>query len=103
MMDQDFDSDLEKEPAPGVPATELDMGTLVGIDSELAESGLGPAARPLAAKTDLGIVARRFFRHKAARAGLIVLVFIIVLASPRSDSGRSRGGGSTITRTSNRR
>ncbi len=80
MMAQDFDSDLEKEPAPGVPATELDMGTLVGIDSELAESGLGPAARPLAAKTDLGIVARRFFRHKAARAGLIVLVFIIVLA-----------------------
>jgi peptide/nickel transport system permease protein len=80
-MTQDFDSEIEKLPAPGVPATELEMANFVGVDNELAEAGLGPApVRPVAAKTEFRIVARRFFKHKAARAGLIVMALIILLA-----------------------
>ena len=40
-----------REPAPGVPATELDMGSFVGVDNELAEAGLGPR-RPAAGRQD---------------------------------------------------
>jgi peptide/nickel transport system permease protein len=80
-MTQDFDSETEKLPAPGVPATELEMANFVGVDNELAEADLGPVPiRPVAAKTEFRIVARRFFKHKAARAGLIVMALIILLA-----------------------
>ncbi len=71
----------ERIPAANVPATELEMATLAGVDNELAESGLGPTpVRPVAAKTEFRIVARRFLRHKAARAGLVVMALIILLA-----------------------
>ena len=82
-LDSELDSeqDAERMPAPNVPATELEMATLVGVDNELAESGFGPGPiRPVAAKTEFRIIARRFFRHKAARAGLIVMALIILLA-----------------------
>ncbi len=89
MMARDIDPDLESDserdeermPAANVPATELEMATMVGVDNELAESGFGPAPiRPVAAKTEFRIIARRFFKHKAARAGLIVMALVILLA-----------------------
>ena len=80
-LEPSVDSDSERMPPPNVPATELEMASFVGVDNETAEAGLGPSpVGPLAAKTEFRIVARRFFRHKAARAGLIVLGLIILLA-----------------------
>ena len=82
MMAQDIENEPERIPPANVPSTELEMATYVGIDNELAETGMGPpvGSAPMAAKTEFRIVARRFFRHKAARAGLIVLGLIILLA-----------------------
>ena len=76
----DFEAS-ERVPPPNVPATELEMGGLVGVDETLAREGATPrVTKPVAAKSEFRIVARRFFRHKAARAGLIVLGLIILLA-----------------------
>ena len=59
------------------------MATFVGdraTNSPRPEWGRRPVPRRSAAKTQFRIVAKRFFRHKAARAGLIVLALIILLA-----------------------
>lgn len=88
--DQDRDPDrdpLEPEAGTGaaggapVPVTELQVLSLESADTDLAraESAAG-VGTPTAAQTQFRIVARRFFRHKAAMAGLVVLAVIVLMA-----------------------
>jgi ABC-type dipeptide/oligopeptide/nickel transport system permease subunit len=65
--------------AAQAPVTERQMASLVSLDTEVA----GPAVAVggvTASQSELRLVVRRFVRHKAAMAGLVVLAFIVVLA-----------------------
>lgn len=64
---------------PHVPSTEQQMTTLVTLDTEVAGPAVSAGA-VTASQSEFRLVARRFFRHRAAMAGLVVLLFIVVLA-----------------------
>jgi ABC-type dipeptide/oligopeptide/nickel transport system permease subunit len=64
---------------PHVPETERQMTSLVALDTEVAGPAVAAGA-VTASQSELKLVLRRFLRHRAAMAGLVVLAFIVVLA-----------------------
>ncbi len=56
---------------------EAQMDRLAAADTDLLEAG--PVTEPTAARSTARTVARRFFRHRAAMAGLVVLTLIVLL------------------------
>jgi peptide/nickel transport system permease protein len=64
---------------PHAPETERSMTSMLTLDTEIAAPAVA-AGSVTAARSEFRLVARRFVRHRAAMAGLVVLVFVVVLA-----------------------
>lgn len=92
MTSRDRDRDLEVDPLePDASAVPDDAGGSLAAETEFATMTLssqdesvdaapGSSAEPTLAQTEWRLVLRRFVRHKAAMAGLIVFVLIVILA-----------------------
>lgn len=73
-------SDAATYVEPKAPVTELEMVTLSSMDESMAKAAPGGAGAPVAAQSEFKLVFRRFIKHKAAMGGVVLLLFIVLLA-----------------------
>ena len=71
-------TDRRNDPDDGA-SIEREMDVLATLDQDVLEVLGDLAQRPVAARSSTQTIVLRFRRHRAAMAGLVVLVFIIVL------------------------